>query len=499
MIGLFDFATCFAPLPHEKTLEPMDRLDPNYIHAIRFLYERINYEKTVDRPYDQRSYRLARMQFLLQELGNPHLAAPVVHVAGTKGKGSTSWLIAETLRRSGLRTGLYTSPHLIHLEERFLVDGLPCAPSELARHIESLKLAESATAKTPHGAPTFFEMTTALAWTLFAARKTDVNVIEVGLGGRLDSTNVCQSALAIITSISYDHQQQLGNTISLIASEKAGIIKPQVPVISGARHAEAQSVIRARCQEMNSELWEIGTDFESAIRTQTLWNDSSTTDLTSVASRMDFIPKNPKLQTANFPDIALRMAGKHQADNAALTIAAWARLNADGWSLPRSAIQSAIAETQLSCRIELVSKQPDIIIDTSHNVASIGALIDSLYDHFAPAKKTIVFACSKDKEYEKMLNQILGFADRLIVTQFHNNPRSVPVERLEELAKERATSSRSIEILSAPSSNIGVEHARNSAVPNELICITGSFFLAAEIRPMFPPQSTQLNPENAND
>ncbi len=477
----------------------MDRLDPKYINAIRFLYERINYEKTIDRPYDQRSYRLARMQYLLQELGNPHLAAPVVHVAGTKGKGSTSWLIAETLRRSGLRVGLYTSPHLIHLEERFLVDSLPCVPSELARHIESLKLAEDATAKTPHGAPTFFEMTTALAWTLFAARKTDVNVIEVGLGGRLDSTNVCQSALAIITSISFDHQQQLGNTISLIASEKAGIIKSSVPVISGARHPEAQSVIRTRCHEMNSDLWEIGTDFESEIRTQTLWNDSSTTDLNGVASRMDFIPKSSKLQAADFPDIALRMAGKHQADNAAIAIAAWARLNADGWSLPRSAVQTAIAETQLSCRIELVSKQPDIIIDTSHNVASIGALIDALNDHFAPAKKTIVFACSKDKEYEKMLDQILAVADRLILTQFRNNPRSVPVERLEELAKEKVISNRSVEILSAPSSNIGVEHARKTAVPNELICITGSFFLAAETRPMFPSQTPEPNDEKPNE
>ncbi|MCY2983831.1 MAG: Mur ligase family protein [Planctomycetota bacterium] len=477
----------------------MDRLDPKYINAIRFLYERINYEKTIDRPYDQCSYRLGRMKHLLEELGNPHLAAPVVHVAGTKGKGSTSWLIAETLRRSGLRVGLYTSPHLMHLEERFLVDSLPSTPSELAQHIESLKLAEAATAQTPHGAPTFFEMTTALAWTLFAARKTDVNVIEVGLGGRLDSTNVCQSALAIITSISYDHQQQLGNTISLIASEKAGIIKQRVPVISGARHPEAQSVIRSRCHEMNSELWEIGTDFESEIRTQTLWNSPSTTDLNGVASRMDFIPKTSKLQAANFPDIALRMAGKHQADNAAIAIAAWARLNADGWSLPRSAVQTAIAETQLCCRIELVSKQPDIIIDTSHNVASIGALIDALKHHFAPAKKTIVFACSKDKEYEKMLDQILAVADRLIITQFHNNPRSVPVERLEELAKEKAISTRPIEILSAPSSNIAVEHALKTAIPNELICITGSFFLAAETRPMFPSQTPEPNDEKPNE
>lgn len=466
----------------------MVRLDQNYINAIRFLYERINYEKIVDRPYDQQTYRLARMVFLLEQLENPQLAAPVIHVAGTKGKGSVSWLIAETLRRSGLCVGLYTSPHLLHLEERFIVDGQPCSPTELGVHITSLKAAEAVTRASSHGAPTFFEMTTALAWTLFAARKTNVNVIEVGLGGRLDSTNVCASSLAIITSISFDHQQQLGNTIPLIAGEKAGIIKSRVPVISGARHPEAQSVIRNRCREMNNELWQLGVDFDTVVRTQQLWNNTQQSAKFPTASRMDFIPLTPNLPLTNFHDLAIRMAGKHQSDNAAIAIAAWHRLNADGWSLPRTAVIEALAETQLSCRIELVSTRPAVVIDTSHNVASIDALIVALNDHFAqfvPSKKTVVFACSKDKEYEKMLVQLLSYADRLIVTQFHNNPRSVPVERLEEFAREKAGLSRSVEILSAPSSKIAVEHACRSAVPNELVCVTGSFFLAAETRPMF--------------
>ncbi len=471
----------------------MDRLDQNYINAIRFLYDRINYEKTVDRPYDKRTYRLARMQFLLEELGNPHLAAPVIHVAGTKGKGSVSWLIAETLRRSGLRVGLYTSPHLLHLEERFIVDGQPCSPSELGVHIESLRAAEAVTAKTTHGPPTFFEMTTALAWMLFAARKTNANVVEVGLGGRLDSTNVCESCLAVITSISFDHQQQLGNTIPLIAAEKAGIIKLGVPVISGAKNPEAQSVIRNRCRETGSQLWELGVDFDAIIRKQLVWNASPVSAQLPISSRMDFIPLNTSLPLSAFQDIALRMAGKHQSDNAALAIAVWHRLNADGWALPHSAILDSLEELQLSCRIELVSNSPAVIIDTSHNVASIGALVAALKEHFEPSKRTIVFACSKDKEYEKILDLLVGFADRLIVTQFHNNPRSVPVERLEELAREKAIGKSSVEILSAPSSKIAVEYACRSAVTNELVCVTGSFFLAAETRPMFPIETVESN------
>ena len=471
----------------------MDRLDQDYINSIRFLYERINYEKSVDRPYDKRAYRLARMAFLLEQLGNPHLAAPVIHVAGTKGKGSVSWLIAETLRRSGLSVGLYTSPHLLHLEERFLVDGQPCSPSELGDHIENLRAAETATTKSEHGSPTFFEMTTALAWTFFASRKTNVNVIEVGLGGRLDSTNVCQSSLAVITSISIDHQQQLGNTIPLIAAEKAGIIKPRVPVISGAKDPEAQTVIRNRCHEMGSELWEIEVDFDTAVRTKRLLIESRTEAKYPVSSRMDFVSISATLPLSNFHDIALRMPGIHQSENAALAIAAWHRLNADGWSLPRTAVVDALAETQLSCRVELVSTSPAVVIDTSHNVASIAALLVALGDHFERTKRTIVFACSKDKEFEKMLDQLLSFADRLILTQFHNNPRFVPVEHLEEIAREKATTNPFVEILSAPSSKIAVEYACRTAVWKELICVTGSFFLAAETRPMFSDDCDQSN------
>ena len=471
----------------------MDRLDPNYTNAVRFLYERINYEKTTDRPYDKRTYRLARMAYLLEQLGNPHLAAPIIHIAGTKGKGSVSWLIAETLRRSGLRVGLYTSPHLIDLEERFMVDSVACSPLELCTHIEKLRHAESQTSQSPHGPPTFFEMTTALAWSLFASRKTDVNVIEVGLGGRLDSTNVCQSDLAIITSISYDHQQQLGNILTLIAGEKAGIIKPSVPVISGARHPEARAVIQNRCRDTESELWELGTDFDASIRTTQCWNHAPQSLAGLTASRMNFVPMNLKLPLSEFNDVALRMAGRHQSDNAALAIAAWSRLNADGWSLPREALQETLASTQLKCRIELVQSSPTLIIDTSHNVASIDALLVALRDHFAPSKRTIVFACSKEKEYEKMLDQIMNYADRLIVTQFHNNPRAVQVERLEEIAKETVLNARSVEVLSAPSSKMAIDYACRSAEPNELICVTGSFFLASEARPLFPEALVEFN------
>jgi dihydrofolate synthase/folylpolyglutamate synthase len=479
----------FSRCPKKSPLDPMDRLNLNYVHAVRYLYDRINYEKNLDRPYDQRSYRLARMEYFLKELGNPHLAAPVIHVAGTKGKGSVSWLIAETLRRSGRRVGLYTSPHLMDLEERFVIDGVPCTPAELVSGIEKLKEAASATTNTSHGMPTFFEMTTALAWMLFSHRKTDVNVIEVGLGGRLDSTNVCQSSLAVITSISFDHQQQLGNTIELIATEKAGIIKEKVPVICGARHPDARQVVRSRCLGTHSDLWQIGVDFDSEITPLAIPLQKKSHSENTPASQLEFHSLNPTLPIKQLSNAAVRMPGKHQGDNSAVAIAVWNRLNADGWNLPEQPLRDAIAETQLCCRVEVVSSAPLTIVDTSHNVASIAALLDAIRDHFMPSKITFIFACSKDKEYETMLQQVLGVAHRLIVTQFQTNPRAVPVERLEELAKSYVEQHPGVEVLSAPSSEQAVEYATRSATENELICITGSFFLAAETRPLFNPQS----------
>jgi len=442
------------------------------------------------------------MEHFLSELGNPHLAAPVVHIAGTKGKGSVSWLIAESLRRSGFSVGLYTSPHLIHLEERFVIDGLPCSPGELAASVEGLRDAAAATAKSPHGAPTFFEMTTALAWSLFAQRKTQINIIEVGLGGRLDSTNVCESSLAVITSISFDHQQQLGNTISLIAAEKAGIIKSKVPVISGARHLEAQHVIREKCQSSLSPLWELGVNFEVSSVPQCIGGPSVSPheDSDLVASTMNFIPLHRSAEPSELQssfaslklnNLKLRMLGAHQAENAAIAIAACQRLVLDGWRIPSKAIQDALADTQISCRVELVANDPMTIIDTSHNVASIAALIEALKNHFAPSKRTVVFACSKDKEYEKMVEQVLAYADRVILTQFQSNPRTVLVEKLEELAREKQSRYPDVEVLAAPNSRLAVEHALITAIRNELICVTGSFFLASEVRPMFDDKIQQ--------
>lgn len=462
----------------------MERTDPQYVEAIRFLLDRINYERSDDRPYDAQSFRLARMAYLLEWLGQPQQSAPVIHIAGTKGKGSVAWLVSEMLRHAGFRTGLYTSPHLEHLEERFVVSGQSVPPSAVVEHMHLLKSACQACAASEHGTPTFFELTTALGWLLFRSAGTHVNVIEVGLGGRLDSTNVCDPILSIITSISYDHQQQLGATLDKIAFEKAGIIKPSVPVLHGARAPLARDVIRSVAEERGCELWELGRDFEATAQTEPQSLTSSSERLETPLQCIAFESHLPALRPPANSELPLRMLGRHQADNAALAIATWARLRQDGWALPEASLRLSLAQTQVIARIECIPWKPCLILDAGHNEASIDALMQTLADSYEAQRRTLVFACSKDKKAREMLERMLPDCDRIILTQFHSNPRALPVEKLEALARSITAESHTAraEILTAPDVAMAIEYATRTAIDGELLCVTGSFFVAAEAR-----------------
>ena len=218
-----------------------------YRQALAFLYDRLNYERALQMPYDKAELRLERMVRLLQLLGDPQRGQKIVHVAGTKGKGSTCAILSSILQQAGYRTGLFTSPHLLRVEERVAIDRQVCSAAELIELVAALRPAveqlERQAAASGAPGPTFFELTTALALLHFARRQVDYTILEVGLGGRLDSTNVCQPQVAVITSISYDHTSQLGHTLEAIAGEKAGIIKPGVPVISGVTTPGPREVI----------------------------------------------------------------------------------------------------------------------------------------------------------------------------------------------------------------------------------------------------------------
>jgi dihydrofolate synthase / folylpolyglutamate synthase len=444
--------------------------------ALAFLYSRIDYERALAVPYSASAYRLDRMRDLLRRLGNPERDLPIVHVAGTKGKGSTSAMIAAMLSATGRRTGLFTSPHLDRLEERMMIDAQPCAAAELVGLVDELRPvveqmdAEAAAAHLSQAGPTYFELTTAMSLLHFARQRVDAAVLEVGMGGRLDSTNVCQPLVSVITSISFDHTRQLGGTLAAIAREKAGIVKPRIPVVSGVTADEPRQEIEAACRRNDSPLVQLGRDFEFDYRAP------AAVEETGRLPEFDFRAG----ESRQFRHLRLGLLGRHQGANAAVALATLVELERQGWHLPESAMRRGLAELRWPARIELVARRPAVVIDAAHNVASVAALVDTLAESFVARPRTLIFATTREKDCRGMLRLLLPRFDCVVLTRYLNNPRFVPPEELLALTRELAPRGTAPAICPHPAS-AWAEASRNID-PNGLICVTGSFFIASEIR-----------------
>jgi len=442
---------------------------------LAWLDRRLNYERAVPGPG---TFALARMRRLLASVGSPHLAVPVVHVAGTKGKGSTVAMIAGILGAAGHRVGCYLSPHVRTIEERIGIDGRPIDAAALAAAFATVMPAvetlDVAAARRGLRGPTWFEVLTAVALLHFARARVDIAVLETGLGGRLDATNVSRPVLSVITSISLDHMAILGRTIGRIATEKAGIIKRGVPVVSGATHPSARRVIRATAARRRAPLLELGRDFQ-AIPAARPAGAGRPLGMNAVRLRLPptFVgPAGPG------PEYEIAMPGRHQAENAALAIIATRRIDALGYAVPERAIVAGLRSTMLPARIEVASRRPLVIVDAAHNAASMRALIDTLAPALATHRpRVLVFAASADKQIEQMLRAATGWFDRVIVTRYATNPRAAPVERL--AAACRAAGFTTVESAASPAA--AVARARRFAGRSGLVCVAGSFFLAAEI------------------
>jgi dihydrofolate synthase/folylpolyglutamate synthase len=452
----------------------------DYETALEFLLHRVNYERTSHIPYQSDGFKLDRMRQLLAAVGDPHLALKAVHIAGTKGKGSTAAMIAAVLMKAGYTTGLYTSPHLERIEERVAIDGAICPEARLVALAARLQEAVDRIGETD-GGPTFFEITTALAFLHFAESKVDAAVLEVGLGGRLDSTNVCRPEVTVITSISFDHMRQLGNTLAAIAGEKAGIIKPDVPVISGVVRDEPQQVIAERAREAHSPLYQRGVDFGF---TRRLSSAAAAEVIDYWESRKDGLENS----SAEIRDLALAMPGEHQAANAACAVAAVLRLNERGWEISEEAIRTGLAIARCPARIELLSGQPAVVLDVAHNPASIAALLDVLDERLPGRRKVLIFASSKDKDYAAMLRLVLAQFDAVVLTQYVQNPRAMEAEQLALVVREMTAPAHGPAVIEAAATPAeALARARRLAGPDDVLCITGSFFLAAELRPLLAP------------
>ena len=446
----------------------------DYQERLDYLYGRLNYE-WLGMPKSSGQLRLGRMRRLLRLMGDPHLGLRIIHVAGTKGKGSTSAMIAAALTASGVRTGLYCSPHLHRLEERFNVDGIPASPSELIALVdvarEAVERLEREDNPSGHRGPTFFEITTAMGLLHFARRQVGAVVLEVGLGGRLDSTNVVRPVLSIITSISFDHMRQLGNTLAAIATEKAGIFKRGRPGISGAHDGEARQAIRRVARQRRCSLREIDKDF---------WYE----DIPPVPPLARPTTGHVAVRTwsRDWGQLALPLLGSHQAHNVAVALAGLDLLAEVDPSLEvkRDDVVRGFAALRWPARIEVLGQNPWLVVDGAHNVASATALADTLRTCFPPSRRTLVFGTTRDKDLDGQLKVLLPCFDTIIATRYVENPRSVAPESI----ADRILELTGTPIRVAPEPAQAIALARELTDPGGLICVTGSLFLAAEARAM---------------
>jgi len=401
-------------------------------------------------------YKLERMDQALALIGDPHQRLRAVHIAGTKGKGSVAAMIDAIVRAAGVRCGLYTKPHLVHLTERTRIEGVEMPGRLMLEYIERLrKIYERASL-----ALTFFEFTVALMFLYFAEAAVDLAVIETGLGGRLDSTNVVTPIVSVITPIGFDHMDRLGHTIAAIAAEKGGIIKSGVPVVIGARDPEARQVLTSIAAERQSPTRVAARDF--CFRSG------------APAHMLDYFGMGLNLER-----VELGVAGPFQHENAAIALAAVEALKAQGWRLEERAIRRGLGELSWPGRFDVVSRRPLVILDCAHNELSIGALLETIAVELGPqVRPRLIFGCLEDKQWTKMAAMLAPRVGDATLTRVEPK-RPLEPENLLPLFAAQVPARVVREPLRA------VDQVLAESGPDDVIVVTGSVYLVGEIYPYF--------------
>jgi dihydrofolate synthase / folylpolyglutamate synthase len=436
-----------------------DLIDPQYQATLDYIYDFIDYER-MHAPRDASGYDLRRMYELLEGIGSPHLCAPVVHVAGTKGKGSTAVMIHAILDAAGQRTGLYTSPHLNDLRERIRVGQQLITKDDLMTLTERLKpVIAEVNRRASYGLLTTFEVLTALAFACFQEKQVDWQVLEVGLGGRLDATNVIVPEVAVITSISRDHTDVLGNELSGIAAEKAGIIKPERPVVTAPQTPEVMAVLEEICRQRQAPLIKVGHDVT--------WSESS------VGLEGQNISINGRLGSY---DIVIPLLGRHQQQNAAVAVAAVEVLKENGLTLDNENIPRGMAAVRWPGRLQIVYRNPLIVVDGAHNPDAAQRLYEGLIEFFSLSgtDATLILGASIDKDAAGVIDALSPLFNRFIATG-SQHPRAMTADALREIF-----ASRGIGAEVAADIPTALRMASQDA-GKRLICATGSLFVAGEV------------------
>lgn len=438
-----------------------------YKQALNYLFEKTDYERQRTLRYNVTTFNLDRMNKLLKYVDNPHQKIKTVHIAGTKGKGSTAVMLAKMLEANSYKVGLYTSPHVNSLHERITINGDEITEKEMVSILNRL---HGPIEKMKSDSPTFFEIMTALAFLHFMDNEIDIAVIETGLGGRLDSTNVINPNVVGITSISYDHQQQLGNTLDSIAAEKAGVIKKGIPVVTVPQEPQALSVLKKQATSIKAPFSIAGCggdiDFSSRFEYSREYGPHTRICLTT--------------PTSKFEHLRVPLPGQHQAVNCGLALAMLDKLKETGYEIDDKKAVEGLSLVKLQGRMEMVHADPRIIVDAAHNGASIKALVQAIGQHVPYDSMIVVFGCNQDKDVKGMLTELQYGADKVIFTK-SNSPRAMFPEDLAEMYTEICGKMCQTAINLKEALKIA-----NSAVSREdLICVTGSFYLVGQTRQMF--------------
>lgn len=434
--------------------------------GLEYLFSRTDYEKQSRLRYNVTTFSLERMEELLSFVANPHKKLATAHIAGTKGKGSTATMLARMLQANDYSVGLYTSPHVVDLHERIAINGKNISDSELLGLINRIYIAVEKMAK--KDAPTFFEIFTAMAFMYFIDKKVDIAVIETGLGGRLDSTNVLSPAVVGITSISIDHQNLLGSTIDLIAKEKAGIIKKGIPVVTVPQEPAAMKEIKKAALAAKAPLMITGKDIDFSYRFESSREHGPHTRICLTTP------------TSRFEHLRVPLPGEHQAVNCGLALAMLDTLKTGGYKIDDSKAIEGLKNIQMLGRMEIIHNDPRILVDGAHNASSIKALVSAIGQHVPYDSMIMVFGCGQDKDVRGMLEQLQYGADKVIFTR-SNSPKAMYPQDLADMYTEICgkmcqTAMSLREALRVASSAIGKE---------DLVCITGSFYLVGQAKVMF--------------
>ncbi len=429
----------------------------NYRTALEFLNSRTDYEKMTRVGYNHTNFNLSRMLRLLAGLGNPHKKIQTVHVAGTKGKGSTCHMVASMLQNSGYRTGLYTSPHIVNLRERISVDSALVTEHEFTRLMAKIAPVVN---RLRRDEPTFFEIMTAAAFLHFVNHKVHIAVIETGLGGRLDSTNVIKPEACGIVSISYDHIAQLGSTLEKIAEEKAGIFKPGVPVISAPQVPAVKRVLRKVAERVGCPLRFIGDDIEFSYRFESSRASGPHTRVCLATP------------TTRFDHLRVPLLGEHQAHNCGVALGIIDSLRQVGWEIPEQGAIDGLAQVRIQGRMEMIREMPRTIVDAAHNASSVAALMRAIGQNISYDSMVVIFGCSADKDVDGMLAQLQLGADKVIFTTAATS-RSIDPHELHTRFVEKSQKMAQV----GDTLEAAYEIACKSVSREDLICITGSIYL----------------------